>query len=395
MTYFHSIDQENHILEEIYINHDKPDRDPSIGLLLTDFLYVYRENGYFLPHFVKKEKILHPEEFSKILHLLGLLIPLYPYIINKHQSDDPMLPIVLEELLSFSINWTFISKNLSFLRQVISNENCPITVGQYFNLWQLFHYLLDPIENSDQLAKWNSIQQFEINEHEVPLEIDNGEDVSTITQIPVRDLFLQIINLVNDIRISESQTELDLENTFRDAASESEIQTERNLEDAFLDTTQLDKNVSFDELYRGQEEAQDEKDDLLLPFQMELPRQLRVDPSGLLRPVSRQQHYAMLHEPTPPLRVNTDRTRQHYAMREPTRPIIRFETTPRLVQPIQGDVVMTRDAFRRPMLINGANHPVRVRIASGLGKKIRKTKKVKRVKGRLSISKNGTKSLIK
>ena len=214
----------------------------------------------------------------------------------------------------------------------------------------------------------------------------------------INDLFLQIINLVNDIRISESQSELDLEDAFRDAVSvvsKSELQTKRNLENAFLDATQPDQNVSFDELYRGPEEAQDEKDDLLLPFQIELPRQLRVDPSGLLRPLSRQQHYAMLHEPTPPLRVNHDRIRQHYAMREPTRPIIRFETTPRLVQPIQGDVVMTRDAFRRPMLINGANPPVRVRIASGLGKKIRKTKKVKRIKGRLSISKKGTKSLIK
>jgi hypothetical protein len=156
--------------------------------------------------------------------------------------------------------------------------------------------------------------------------------------------------------------------------------------------TLLDKNVSYDDLYGEpeQEEQQaqdDEKEDLFLrvPSEMELPRNLALDPSGMIRPRP---------EPVRPVQANPGRIRVSIgqqavqAVQAAPRPMIRFEPRNQINQ---ADVVMPRAPFR-PMLVNGIAPPAPVRIASRFGKKsrkgiktkVRKVRKTKRTKHGLS-----------
>jgi hypothetical protein len=180
---------------------------------------------------------------------------------------------------------------------------------------------------------------------------------------------------------------------------------------AFIDDlymTLLDKNVSYDDLYgepeqEAQQAQEDEKEDLFLrvPSEMELPRNLALDPSGMIRP--RPVSNA---EPVRPVQVNPGRILVSMGQQDvqaTPRPMIRFEPrnqrnqTPLLAA--QADVVMSRAPFR-PMVVNGIAPPAPVRIASRFGKKsnvrkerkerkerktkVRKERKVKRTKHGLS-----------
>jgi hypothetical protein len=167
--------------------------------------------------------------------------------------------------------------------------------------------------------------------------------------------------------------EIDLSQEFYIKLSHFVLELERQLERKIED-----KKVSLDELYEDPEDTQeqDEKEELPLPSEMELPRNLTIDPRGMIRPVTERL------EPVRPVQVvNPGRIRVSLGQAEPSRPTIRFVREPRQLPHTtqQGDVVMPRAPFR-PTLVNGAVPQAPARIASRYGKKTRGPRKTKRTK---------------
>ena len=196
-----TFEMQNDLLDLIYQDYEyQHDRDPVKGITITDFLFVYRQNGQFRPTQVIEEKNLHPQQYekrySKTHTIMGMMIPYYQEIIAKVDESSPFLLMIMDELLSYSIYWAFISKNVAFLQQVIGDERCAISVVQWLNLWELFHYQLDSTDKSNELVEWQTLQQFEIKEGEIAKEINGDDNVSCITSIPVREVYLQIVTLL-------------------------------------------------------------------------------------------------------------------------------------------------------------------------------------------------------
>ena len=152
---------------------------------------------------------------------------------------------------------------------------------------------------------------------------------------------------------------------------ELEIQLERQLED---------KKVSLDELYGEQE--QDEKEELPLPSEMELPRNLTIDPRGMIRPVTERlgpvRPITERLGPVQQVNPGPSRIRVSLGQAEPTIRFVREPSQlPHTTQPRQqGDVVIPRAPFR-PMLVNGSA-PARALISSRFGKKTRNPRKTKK-----------------